>query len=75
MHNLQQCIIIINSAVLSKFGLSDTTHQQDRQNRTNRSQISQAQACQIQREKTYPEAAFKVLVTVYHNFFFRYQSS
>ena len=43
-------------AVMNKFGLSDTNHQRGRQTRSNRSQISQGQACQIERKtKTDPE--------------------
>ena len=44
------------TAVMNKFGLSDTNHQRGRQTRSNRSQISQGQACQIERKtKTDPE--------------------
>ena len=43
-----------HSTVLNKFCFSNKNHQQGRQTRSNRSQISQGQACQIQRKKTYP---------------------
>ena len=62
-----------HSTVLSKFGLSDTNHQRGRQTRSNRSQISQAQACQVQREKNVSwnfEAAPRLKCYLYHNFFF-----
>ena len=48
-------------------------HQRGRQTRSNRSQVSQAQACQIQREKTYPETLNprpRLKCYLYHNFFF-----
>ena len=44
-----------------------------RQTRSNRSQISQGQACQIQREKTYPETMKpqpRLKCDLCHNFFF-----
>ena len=47
---------------MNKFGLSDTNRQRGRQTRSNSSQISQGQACKIERKtKTDPEtkARFK----------------
>ena len=63
-----------HSTVLSKFGLSDTNHQRGRQTRSNRSQVSQAQACQIQRGKNVSwnfeaATAFKVLLISQFLFF------
>ena len=60
---------------MNKFGLSDTNHQRGRQTRSNRSQISQGQACQIERKtKTDPETMKpqpRLCVTcITHNFFF-----
>ena len=41
---------------MNKFGLSHTDHQRGRRTRSNRSQISQGQPCQIERKtKTDPE--------------------
>ena len=65
---------------MNKFGLSDTNHQRSRQTRFNRSQISQGQACQIERKtKTDPETMKpqpRLMCYVYHSQFpfFRDQS-
>ena len=59
---------------MTKFGLSDTNHQRGRQTRSNRSQISQCQACQIERKtNTDPETnpnTLKGVTYITHNFFF-----
>ena len=56
----------MHSAVLSKFGLSDTNHQRARHTGSNRSQISQAQACQTYPETLKPQLRLKCYL--YHNF-------
>jgi len=61
------------TAVMTKFGLSDTSHQRGRQTRSNRSQISQGQACQIERKtKTDPETMkpqSRLMCYLYHSQF------